>query len=587
MRDKPIRLFMWPYQSHFRSQFERLTNDAIGGLGVQNPGIECLLVGARVPGRQNRNAVCVDPEDGHWPLVLFDRLPDQIEQEIANRPLQNVAFWDAPSARDKPENIRRDSVRKAVEKALLGFDETHEVWSAAGTPVPVGDHYVVPVLQVPKALFRRFRTLPEPPSFSQFHGYQSLIHASVAKTLAEARDELLRPDPGRYPGQRTRSPAEIARSAASAFMYTPGIVMQDRHFSDGLFERLNSIASLMYEGSKGTGRFILTRPDNPALNMWLTFENPVPLQSGRWSRKLLQLAFSDAAIIVDCEKAFGLGSIDSGTNHKGQNSVFEVEFFDRYTWRLLFGNDVMLISKNGTPSLPREKYPTRPVLDTYRRLFPEADKQDRERFRCLIDAAVAQEHGSLLVVARDADGEANRLQDQGTKIRPTALTPSLYAHASRIDGAILMDPRGICYAIGVILDGPARPGGTPSRGARYNSGLRYVCAVQGPRLAVVVSDDDTVDVIPILRQQIDRSSLDVVISDLESGLPDNYEPALDWLQKHRFYVNQEQCDRINVVLRAIDDIPLEVGEIRLRTPKFAPNPNMNESYFKDEGRQAP
>lgn len=65
---------------------------------------------------------------------------------------------------------------------------------------------------------------------------------------------------------------------------------------------------------------------------------------------------------------------------------------------------------------------------------------------------------------------------------------------SRIDGAVLACPNGVCHAIGVILDGQADPGCTPARGSRYNSALRYV--VGKPRLAVVVSEDRTVDVIP-------------------------------------------------------------------------------------------
>jgi len=65
-----------------------------------------------------------------------------------------------------------------------------------------------------------------------------------------------------------------------------------------------------------------------------------------------------------------------------------------------------------------------------------------------------------------------------------------------IDGAVLLDPDAYCYSIGVILDGKAAPGrGTSTRGARFNSAIRYVETSPYPCLAIVVSEDGMVDVI--------------------------------------------------------------------------------------------
>ena len=64
-----------------------------------------------------------------------------------------------------------------------------------------------------------------------------------------------------------------------------------------------------------------------------------------------------------------------------------------------------------------------------------------------------------------------------------------------IDGALLVDPDGTCTAIGVILDGRATRGGDPARGARFNSAVRYVEGADHPCLAMVVSEEGTVDVI--------------------------------------------------------------------------------------------
>src|SRR5690606_35683989 len=188
-------------------------------------------------------------------------------------------------------------------------------------------------------------------------------------------------------------------------------------------------------------------------------------------------------------------------------NVFEIEFHDHYHWSLSCGDEVLLVSRYGAPSLPKDKFPRARLFDTFQRLFPEATTEDVAGFIALFDAAVEQRRGSMLVVALDAAAEAARLTGQGTTIVPTKLTPELYRRVSNIDGTIIVDPHCICHAVGVILDGPANKACTPSRGARYNSGVRYVAASATPRLAIVISDDRTVDVIPVLRPRIYKSRI--------------------------------------------------------------------------------
>ena len=583
MAPNSISLFMWGYQPHFRISFESLMNDVLSTLGASEPGAECLLVGAKIPGHHNPNSVCVEPEDGKWDIDLFDGLLDLIEKEVADHPSQNIFYTDEPSMRDKPEGIRRDSVRSAVQKMLERYDTANAVRSFAGPPAPVGDYYVVPVLQLPEKLFQRFLPLQEPITFNIFTGHPSLIHAATSGVLVEAHDELLRPDPGRGLIGRTKSPEEIVRRAATSFMRTPGIAIEDKNFgSPGLFERFNLISSLMYEGAKGIGKLILANPDGGAVNLHIRFSEPVPFREHRWCRKALQMASPKTFLIADCEKIYGLGTIAIGVDPWTSRNAFEIEFLDHYSWRLCCGDRVLLISNYGAPSLPKERFPKHRLVDTYQRLFPQSEQEGVDCFMSLFDAAINQRHGSILIVAKDAESEANRLREQGTRIEPIELTPDLYRQVSGVDGAVIIDPTGVCHAIGVILDGAASPECTPSRGARYNSGIRYIGASDNPRLAVIVSDDRMVDVIPILRQRIKRSELAQAISRLETANSDNYHSVANWLKEHRFYLDQQQCSRINSSLKRIHDEPMEVGEIRLHWPEFTPDPDMDDSYFEGE-----
>jgi glycosidase len=89
--------------------------------------------------------------------------------------------------------------------------------------------------------------------------------------------------------------------------------------------------------------------------------------------------------------------------------------------------------------------------------------------------------------------EATRLKGQSTAIQPLLGDDQLVKSFSAVDGAILMDPAGTVHAFGVIHDGKASERGTPARGARYNSSIRYVDSADHKVLALVVSEDGHVD----------------------------------------------------------------------------------------------
>ena len=582
MPGKSTNPLMWGYQEAFRNQLELQARRLMAQLGVPSAGVECLLVGAKRPDREDPNEVCVEPKDGNWPPALFDGLINLIETEIANHPRRNMRYTDEASMREKPENIRRDSTRSAVEKALVEYDSQYGVQSIVGMPAPVDDFYVVPVLQVPTSVFERFRPLPKPVSDGYSSGHASLIHAGLAHVLDDAHDELLRPDPGRYLKQ-PRSAAEIARQAAGSFMFTPTIALKDRGFGgSALFVRFNMISSLMYEGTRGTGRLLLTNPDSGSVDLTLSFAEPVPFREPRWARKTLEMASGQISLVADSEKIYGLGRLASGVKPWVTQDVFQIEFLGHYHWHLSCGEEVMLISKYGIPSLPQEPFPKEHLADTFRRLFPESRPSDLSRFMELFRVATNADHGSTMVIAQDAREEAERLQRQGTRVAATRLTAELFRQVSSIDGAILVSPDGDCHAVGVILDGAALDECTPARGSRYNSAIRYVHSCDTPRLAVVVSDDQTVDVVPLPRPNIKASQIRKAIAELESSSNDDYHEWINWLDGHRFYLDQSQCDRINAACRRIADQVEEADEIYIGPEEFVPDPAFNKAYLDDD-----
>ena len=103
--------------------------------------------------------------------------------------------------------------------------------------------------------------------------------------------------------------------------------------------------------------------------------------------------------------------------------------------------------------------------------------------------------------------EAKRLSTQATPVVPIKLKPDLLAQLTTIDGAVILSPDGKCYAIGGILDGLASVEGDPSRGARYNSAIRYVKSSKASCLAVVVSEDGGTTFFPDLPPPVRRSDI--------------------------------------------------------------------------------
>ena len=334
-------------------------NAVMQELGVPGAGAECLLVGARLPGYENPNEVCVEPEEGKWPISLFEGLLEAIEAEAAIYPERN----------------RRDAVRRAVQKILAPYDAAHGVHSFAGLPAPVADYYVVPVLQLSGPLFERFPPLHMPVSESDdgrfFPHHASLIHAAIEAVLVTAHNELDQPEPGHRLRERWTSAEELVRQAAADFMYTLGIAIGDRSFiiSD-LFTQFNLISSWMYEGMQGTGRLLLAMPTSDAVDKSLQFAEPVPFREPRWARKVLQMAAAGKdALIADSIEIFGLGAVAADHNPEESQDVFTIEFVDHYHWRLSCGNKKptrqqvrqALIAPGGVVAHPAARYLSTPL----------------------------------------------------------------------------------------------------------------------------------------------------------------------------------------------------------------------------------
>lgn len=529
-----------------------------------------FLVGVAKPDVDVMHPVCIEPETGPWPPAIFAGLNERIEAAIVAHPEQMMFYGDDATMRDKPENIRRLVISEEILRSLQSAPGSNAVRNFVSRGRPVGHYYVAVVLQVSETLMQKFPAIVYRWMNEDVEG--SFLLSCIRMLMDEAETALGVSQPGRFSHSDIRTTDEIVRQAASRFMRIPFVDGEIAYVD--MFKALNDISKLMYENAKGRGRIILAKDGDPHVDYVLKFARSVPVRDTRWVRKLLQMAGGDAALVLGTNAISGLGRIS-----KASAQTYSADFIDQQHWDFKRGEQILLRTRFGVPTLPQEPISNARFENNFKRIFPTASQQAAGRFRAILDDLLQMPHGSMLMIAQDAEAEALRLERQGTRIDPVALNRALIEQASRIDGTILADPEGVCHAIGVILDGSANDECTPSRGSRYNSAVRYVHEGAGSRLAFVVSDDQTLDIIPLLRIRMSQTKLEAAVQALEVATVNDFHQTRNFLFDHQFYLSEDQCARINVAMERLDELAMKDGQIVLKRGPFVPHPMMTNEYF--------
>jgi len=405
-----------------------------------------------------------------------------------------------------------------------------------------------------------------------------LLQSVIGCLLQEATDALERKEPGRFFDTFPRDGTAILRDAGNRFCRAITFTTGDLRLQD-VFEALNVISSLPYEGAEAIGELLFVSPNAQAIDIRVRLKEPVPLHDHRMARKMIEVSARDLLCVCHgVEGISGLGSLRA----IDADDFFRITFSGRYKWDLYYKNQLVMKAAFGVPQFLSVRLSQELFRSHVRRIFLNIHGDAEERLWQIVEAAIEQRHGTMIVVSGAADQEANRLKKQSLRVEPMELTPDLVRRLSGIDGAILTDPKGFCHAIGVILDGMATNAGDPSRGARYNSAIRYIASIQSPTICIVVSEDGHVDVLPRLRPQVRRSEIEGRLALLKAQNIENYHKTIDWLDNRRFYLTAAQCNVVNEELVRIRSAPMDVGEIRLKIQLFVSHPSMNDSYYLPE-----
>lgn len=259
-----------------------------------------------------------------------------------------------------------------------------------------------------------------------------------------------------------------------------------------IFDHVNILSTYRYEGAVNYGVLILIPPSEA--DILVELELPIKLSSYKSIRKLLAMCGKGVSLLVNEDnEAYGLGK------NIPEKIYPEVEFLGYFSWRLSFEHEELMSCTNLQPQLPNKQKYRENIRTKLNETFGK-NNFDKKAIMDVIDIAKQQMKGTMLVVSENAEDEAKRLVSTCMLVKPTKINREVTRHLTEIDGAILINSACICYGIGVILDGEASESGDISRGARYNSAIRYLTRQKkkdAKCLIVVVSEDQYVDIVSV------------------------------------------------------------------------------------------
>lgn len=301
-------------------------------------------------------------------------------------------------------------------------------------------------------------------------------------------------------------------------LITQGRNTLNRYIQDtyDLFDRIHNLSLLKYEGEENRGK-ILFAPPSYSQN-FIEFEKEISLRdrkSLRSIRKLLEISNENVALFCDSEDIVGVGTVDT-ENKFGNSSKMSIQFKGHGSWELRdWKNNIIMDVKYGVPKLPKQAINEEAFLEICNKTFGSADVFCYyDKLWDFVDTAKKQKHGTMIVVSDNAKEEAKRLSKNSFAIVPKEINDLNFIYSlTSIDGAVMLDQTGKCYSIGCILDGLSEEDiADNSRGARYNSALRYInyCVSKNIKVLIVVISEDgminieTKDTYECLKNSIER-----------------------------------------------------------------------------------
>lgn len=534
---------------------------------------------AYLVGITDDGAVTIEPERGSFDTVVLTGVLGRAERRTISDDDMAGAPTDSAAHAAFVERLTEQHRRVGLAEALTASARAADRIVYVGRSEMVDDARVFPVITVWKDEWALNPKLQPTDAVQHTLSYPEAL---VLEVLDRASDEL---------GRRVPRPlhlvevGDVLASAADALMAAV-LRLTGQELGHGARRALDAVSTQLYEGREGTGTVVFARRGHPSVAVDLELEAPVSILATRSFRKVLEMASHGLSLLSDGREVFGLGRLEPAYEPNRQD-CFTVGVSASGLWELWHAGTAMLRVDNGAPAMPRELLDGDEFGDVIDRVFGQVSARNAQTLWDIADACSTQAHGTMLVVHPDAAAERERLMPQAYAIRPTRLAGLTLRAATAIDGAVLVAPDGQCHAVGVILDGEATGTGDSSRGARYNSAIRYLAGAGRGAMVIIVSEDGKIDLLPRQMRRVRRSHVQRLVDRLVAASAEDvaYETfaRLDrYVTSLEFYFDEAQCEAVNTARQNVEQRRWSEDGMAVATVPIAPDPALDDSYFLPE-----
>ena len=570
-----IDRLLGPRQPFFRESVLREVQGALSQIGLNRLDYaDVFLIGLTVQEGQHQ-VVGVDPENGPLGAADLRSVNVRLTTILKSHPDSEVSVGHPESYGRHDKLLLRRYRAQAIAEAIQDSGRLKGYDFFVSDSTPYKDHEIHTCIGLPEEVLKSVPSLTNPPrdQFGTGRLQDSFAHATIHSCLESADMALYLPDPGRKPFV-LENRTEIIRRSADRFVNTIALTLTSN--TVGLFSAINNISSQTYERLGARGLLIVAHRDDLNDGLSVTIEDPVGLRNTRSARKMLEVTDETTALLTDGQSVYGLGMCPSAPN------VAKIKIEGNSEWSLSIDDIELIKVSHHQATLPKQVLDKNLFKDVVHRTL---NNVHTERIWDAFQHSLNIGHGTTIVVSNNPESEIARLGREALAIRPKYLDHNDLARLGKVDGAIFLGPDGRCYGFGVILDGMATSSGNRARGSRYNSAVRYEQTACIKTVAIVISDDGTVDLIPPLMPNISRTEVEEAVQSYcdNSGRGDIEDEV--WLRLDEqvrdlgFYLNLDQCLRVNSAYESeMRNRGMHDETLHHREP-VQPNPYMNDSYF--------
>jgi hypothetical protein len=192
----------------------------------------------------------------------------------------------------------------------------------------------------------------------------------------------------------------------------------------GIFDPLNVISSIPYEGAGAIGEILFAPHGSEGIDALVRFDAPVPLSRHRLARKVIEMTGQSISSV--CHGSGGISGLGNLRSMEAEH-IFRVAFTGHYAWDLHYKDTLLMNVTFGVPKLPLPRLNQEEFFPSAKRIFTDFEVEDGQRLWTIIETAIEQRHGTMLVFSEDAQGEAHRLRKQSIGIEPTVMSRNLFA----------------------------------------------------------------------------------------------------------------------------------------------------------------